>query len=55
MIKSKLKELIKRVISELNEEHGDVHYWGTQPKDKQYKISTGYTGTPTLPNSTVKK
>ena len=27
------------------EEHGDVHYWGDQPEDAQYKISKGYRGT----------
>jgi len=29
----------------VNEEHGDVHYWGAQPKDKNSSISTGYKGT----------
>jgi ribosomal protein L37AE/L43A len=33
---------------DLNEDHGDVHYWGAQPKEKQYKISTGYNETPKM-------
>lgn len=32
----------------INEDHGDVHYWGAQPKEKQYKISTGYNETPKM-------
>lgn len=29
----------------MDEEHGDVHYWGAQPGDAQHKISTGYKST----------
>jgi len=36
----------------VNEEHGDTHYWGAQPKDKEYKISTGYKDTIPIKEST---
>lgn len=38
----------------VDEEHGDVHYWGAQPKEKQYNISTGYDGTSPLKESNLR-
>lgn len=55
MNRKELKELVKCIMKEvlgnLKEDHGDVHYWGQQP-DSEYKgtkITTGYKRTTPKP------